>query len=236
MSSPLDMYARLEAADALPQFTAIRRRTYELLRPYRGKVLDLGCGTGRAVAELIEDGADAVGLDPDEGALAIARERRPGLDIRHGTADALPYADGELGGYRADKVLHLVPDPAGAVDEARRVLRPGGRIVLSGHDWDGVMIDADDGDLTRRLVQTRADTIPHPRIPRRFRTLLVDAGFADPQLETHMAIFTGPEALPMLASYDTDGWLDEQRRRAAAGRMTVAVPFFVASATVVRTG
>jgi SAM-dependent methyltransferase len=223
--SPLQMYARLEAADALPQFAAIRRRTYELLRPYRGKILDLGCGTGRAVAELVEDGADAIGLDPDEGARVIARERRPGLDIRDGTAD------GELGGYRADKVLHLVPDPAGAVAEARRVLAPGGRIVLSGQDWDGVMIDADDGDLTRRLVQARADGIPHPRIARRHRTLLVDAGFTDPQLEVHTAIFTGPEALPMLASYDTDGWLDEQRRRAASGRLTVAVPFFLASAT-----
>ncbi len=231
MSTPLDMYSRLEAADALPQFTAIRRRTYELLRPYRGKVLDLGCGTGRAVAELIADGADAVGLDPDEGALAIARERRPALDIRPGVADALPFTDGELDGYRADRVLHLVPDPPGAVAEARRVLAPGGRIVLSGRDWYGVMIDADDGDLTRRLVQARADTVPHPRIARHYRTLLVDAGFADPEVEVQTAIFSGPEALPMLAVYDTGGWLDEQRRRAAAGRMMVAVPFFIASAT-----
>jgi SAM-dependent methyltransferase len=231
MSTPLDMYARLEAADALPQFTAIRRRTYELLRPYRGTILDLGCGTGRAIAELIDDGADAIGLDPDEGALAIAREQRPRLDIRPGTADALPFADGSLGGYRADRVLHLVPDPAGAVREARRVLAPGGRIVLSGRDWDGVMIDADDGDLTRRLVEARASTVPHPRIARHYRTLLVDAGFPDPGLEVRTAIFTGPEALPMLAAYDTGGWLDEQRRRAAAGRMMVAVPFFLASAT-----
>jgi SAM-dependent methyltransferase len=231
MSTPLDMYARLEAADALPQFAAVRQRTYDLLRPYGRKVLDLGCGTGRAVAELIEAGADAIGLDPDEGALAIARERRPGLDIRHGTADNLPYADGELGGYRADRVLHLVPDPSGAVAEARRVLAPGGRIVLSGRDWDTVVIDADDGELTRRLVQARADTIPHPRIARHFRTLLVDAGFADPQLEVQTAIFSGPEALPMLAQYDTGGWLDEQRRRAAAGRMMIAVPFFLASAS-----
>ncbi len=231
MSTPLDMFTRLEAADALPQFTAIRRRTYELLRPYRGKILDLGCGTGRAVAELISEGADAVGLDPDEGALAVARDHRPALDIRPGTADALPFADGELDGYRADRVLHLVPDPAGAVAEARRVLAPRGRIVLSGRDWEGVMIDADDGDLTRRLVQARADTVPHPRIARHYRTLLVDAGFADPELEVRTAIFTGAEALPMLAVYDTGGWLDEQRRRAAAGRMMVAVPFFIASAT-----
>jgi SAM-dependent methyltransferase len=231
MSTALDMFTRLEAADALPQFTAIRRRTYELLRPYRGRILDLGCGTGRAVAELVSEGADAIGLDPDEGALAIARERRPALDIRPGTADTLPFADGELDGYRAVRVLHLVPDPAGAVAEARRVLAPGGRIVLSGRDWDGVMIDADDGDLTRRLVQSRADTVPHPRIARHYRTLLVDAGFADPELEVRTAIFTGAEALPMLAVYDTGGWLDEQRRRAAAGRMMVAVPFFIASAT-----
>jgi hypothetical protein len=117
------------------------------------------------------------------------------------------------------------------VAEGRRVLAPGGRIVLSGRDWDGVMIDADDGDLTRRLVQSRADTVPHPRIARHYRTLLVDAGFADPGLEVRTAIFTGAEALPMLAVYDTGGWLDEQRRRAAAGRMMVAVPFFIASAT-----
>ncbi|MGW9209292.1 methyltransferase domain-containing protein [Embleya sp. NPDC055664] len=46
-----------------------------------------------------------------------------------------------FGGYRADKVLHESADPEAVVAEARRVLRPGGRIVLTGQDWDTILVD-----------------------------------------------------------------------------------------------
>ena len=60
---------------------------------------------------------------------------------------------------------HVLDDPARAAGEARRVLAPGGRIVLIGQDWDTFVIDADDAALTRTIVHARADLVPTPRRP-----------------------------------------------------------------------
>jgi len=235
----------LDVAEGLPGAVALRERGYELLRPPPGStVVDVGCGAGRAVAELAERGCRAVGVDLDPDMLAAARERFPQLDLRSADVTDLPLDDGAATGYRADKVYHMLPDPAAALTEARRVLAPGGRIVLVGQDWDTMLVDSDQGELTRRIVAARADTIPHPRIARSYRTLLLDAGFEEATLEVHTAIFTDPSTVPLLAKHATtarevgaitdaelESWLDEQHKRAAAGRLTLAIPMFLAAAT-----
>lgn len=235
----------LDAADAMPGAALLRARTYELLRLAPGAtVVDVGCGTGRAVAELAGQGASAVGVDLDPAMLAVARARFPDLDLRAADAADLPLADGQARGYRADKVYHVLPDPHAALAEARRVLAAGGRIVLVGQDWDTLVIDSDQPELTRRIVHARADTLPHPRIARAYRALLLDAGFQDVEVEVHTAVFTDATMLPILTGHATAareagaisegqaaGWLDEQARRAQAGRLLVAVPMFLAAAT-----
>jgi ubiquinone/menaquinone biosynthesis C-methylase UbiE len=235
----------LDVAEGMPGAVALRERGYELLRPPPGStVVDVGCGAGRAVAELAERGCRAIGVDLDPAMLAAARERFPGLDLRSGDATALPLADGTATGYRADKVYHMLPQPEVALTEARRVLAPGGRIVLAGQDWDTMLVDSDQGELTRRIVAARADTIPRPRIARAYRTLLLDAGFREATLEVHTAIFTDPPAVSLLEKHATTArdvgaitdveltsWLEEQRERAAAGRLTLAIPMFLAAAT-----
>jgi ubiquinone/menaquinone biosynthesis C-methylase UbiE len=235
----------LDTAEAMPVAVALRERGYRLLRLEPGAtVADVGCGTGRAVAELARRGARAIGVDPDPAMLAAARGRFPDLDLRAADAAALPLADAQLRGYRADKVYHVLPDPPAALAEARRVLAPGGRIVLVGQDWDTMVIDSDRPELTRRIVAARADTIPHPRIARAYRTILLDAGFRDVEFEVHTAIFTEATMRPLLDSHaaaarqtgavsdaEAEAWLGEQTRRAAAGRMTFAIPMFLAAAT-----
>ncbi|TDC73085.1 methyltransferase domain-containing protein [Streptomyces hainanensis] len=238
-----ELIARLDAADALPAVRALRARGHELLAPAPGAaVADVGCGTGLAVAELAERGAAAVGFDADEGMLAAARARRPGADLRRGDALALPLADGALAGYRADRLLHALPEPARAVREARRVLAPGGRIVLVGQDWEALVIDAADPEVTRRVVRARAATVPSPRAARAHRRLLLDAGFRLVAVEAHTPLFTGPGALPLLTGLveaarvsgaveadEARDWLADQRERAAADRLLVAVPHFLAA-------
>ncbi|MFG3110072.1 methyltransferase domain-containing protein [Streptomyces tendae] len=81
--------------------------------------------------------------------LAAARERWPRAEFRQAEAEDLPFPDKSLHGYRADKAFHVLREPARAVTEARRVLRPGGRIVLLGQDWDAIMIDSADPVLRR---------------------------------------------------------------------------------------
>jgi ubiquinone/menaquinone biosynthesis C-methylase UbiE len=235
----------LDAAERTADATALRTRSYELLRlPPGATVVDVGCGTGRAVAELAGRGAHAVGVDLDPAMLATARRRFPGLDLRAADGADLPLGDGQAHGYRADKVYHVLPEPAAALAEARRVLAAGGRIVLLGQDWDTVVIDSDRPGVTRRIVHARADTIPHPRIARAYRNLLLDAGFRDVAVEVGTFTFTDAAPLPLLAQFadvarrtgavsdeQAEDWIGEQTQRAAAGRTMVAIPMFVASAT-----
>ncbi|MEQ4300676.1 methyltransferase domain-containing protein [Plantactinospora sp. B6F1] len=235
----------LDAAETMPDAVTLRARSYQLLRPLSGAtVIDVGCGAGRAVAELAVRGARAIGVDLDPAMLAAARNRFPDLDVRAADAAELPLDDGQAHGYRADKVYHVLPEPAAALAEARRVLAPGGRIVLLGQDWDTIVVDSDQSDLTRRIVHARADTVPHPRIARAYRNLLLDHGFRNVELEVHTMIFTDAAMLPMVAAHadaarqtgavsadEAEAWTDEQARRASSGRLLVAIPMFLAAGT-----
>ncbi|EOD58973.1 methyltransferase domain-containing protein [Amycolatopsis vancoresmycina] len=217
----------LDALDDRPQAVQLRELTYEGLGDV---VVDVGCGSGRAVGELAARGVRAVGVDADPEMIEVAAERWPAGEFHVADATALPLDDGSVTGYRADKVLHVLPEPQLAVAEARRVLAPGGRAVLTGQDWDTVVIDSDDPARTRSIVHTRADGMPHPRIARRYRNLLLDNGFTDVTVEVRALVWTDGAALPVLANLGGDGaWLAEQTARARDDRLFVAVPIFLAA-------
>ncbi|MEV6449115.1 methyltransferase domain-containing protein [Amycolatopsis sp. NPDC051716] len=219
----------LDALDDRPQAVDLRERTY---RGLGDVVVDVGCGGGRAVGELAAHGVRAIGVDADPAMIETAAARWPAGEFHVADAAALPLGDRSVTGYRADKVLHVLPEPALAVAEARRVLAPGGRAVLTGQDWDTIVIDSDDPARTRSIVHTRADGMPHPRIARRYRNLLLDNGFTDVTVEVHALVWTDAGALPVLANLGGDGaWLAEQAARARDDRLFVAVPIFLAAGT-----
>jgi ubiquinone/menaquinone biosynthesis C-methylase UbiE len=119
---------QLDAVEETPGAAAPRARSYELLRA-AALVVDVGCGAGRAVAELADRGARAMGIDVDDHMIALARQRWPHGEFRVGDPNALPLEDGKVAGYRADKVVHTLADPGRALAQARRVLAPGGRTL-----------------------------------------------------------------------------------------------------------
>jgi ubiquinone/menaquinone biosynthesis C-methylase UbiE len=238
------LIARLDAAETEPSGVRLRHRGYELLDLSPGAAMvDVGCGTGRAVTELHQRGVAAIGVDPDELMIATARRRWPAAEFRIGRAEALPLPDRSVSGYRADKVLHLVPDPAAALAEAYRVLTPGGRIVLAGQDWDALMIDSSHPELTRAILRSRADACPNPQAARACRSLLLDAGFQDVTVEARTDIFIDSTFLPLVESFPSTAlaagsvsaeqaarWVRDQRHRADAGRLFLAFPIVIASA------
>lgn len=93
------------------------------------RILDAGCGTGRLAAALASAGARVVGLDADEGMLAVARRRVRGPLVA-GDVTRLPFRDGAFDLAVAVTVLEFVADPDRAFAELVRVLRPGGRVVV----------------------------------------------------------------------------------------------------------
>ena len=110
-----------------------RRRALLLgeLRPGE-RVLDLGCGAGRFVAALREAGADAVGVELAQAALERARRNVPGADLRLLEPDgSVPLGHGEVDLVWCSEVLEHVPDTVALLTEARRVLKPGGRLLVT---------------------------------------------------------------------------------------------------------
>jgi ubiquinone/menaquinone biosynthesis C-methylase UbiE len=98
------------------------------------RVLEVGCGTGQWLALLRERSALVAGLDGSPGMLERARERLPGADLRHGSAERLPWPDAAFDLVLCNNALHHFPDKPGFVSEAARVLAPGGELLVIGFD------------------------------------------------------------------------------------------------------
>jgi 2-polyprenyl-3-methyl-5-hydroxy-6-metoxy-1,4-benzoquinol methylase len=100
-----------------------------------GSVLDVGCGEGRFAAELARAGFLVTGVDVAEEPLRRARAGRADLDLRllpvHG---AWPLADASFDIVWAGETIEHVADTAAWLSEVRRVLRPGGSLLLSTPD------------------------------------------------------------------------------------------------------
>jgi SAM-dependent methyltransferase len=99
-------------------------------------VLDVGCGPGGLTTVLVERvGTDHVrAIDPSPPFVAACRQRHPGVDVRQGVAEELPYADGTFDVSLASLVVGFMSDPVVGVGEMCRVTRPGGRVALC--FWD----------------------------------------------------------------------------------------------------
>lgn len=91
---------------------------------------DVGCGAGLAALLASQRGARVCGVDAAEGLLDLARSRLPAGDFRLGDLQALPFADGSFDLVTGFNAFQFAADPVAALTEARRVLRPGGRVVV----------------------------------------------------------------------------------------------------------
>jgi SAM-dependent methyltransferase len=126
-----DLWARLPEELELPDWELRRAFLLDGIRP-GDRVLDLGSGAGDFTAEIARSGARPVGLEVAKAALDRARNRHPALDFRLAPIDGpLPLEDGGFEVVWSSEVIEHVADTARWLSEVRRVLIPGGRLLLT---------------------------------------------------------------------------------------------------------
>lgn len=135
-------------------------------------VADLGAGTGFLTQGLVGRGAEVIAVDQSVAMLHALRVKFPSADqvtCRAGDAGALPIESGTVDQAVANMFLHHVDDPAKAIGEMARILKAGGRLVitdLDAHDFEFLRVEHHDrwmgfdrGDVKRWFVDAGLDDV-----------------------------------------------------------------------------
>ncbi|MCL4294976.1 MAG: class I SAM-dependent methyltransferase [Anaerolineae bacterium] len=177
------------------------------------RVLDVACGTGvlaRTVAERVGPTGAVVGLDVNEGMLAVAQRKAPALEWKQGRAEALPWDSDSFDAVVSQFGLMFFEDRGTALQEMVRVLRPGGRLAVA--VW--ASLDHSPGyaamtDLLQRLFGDQpATALRAPFVLgdlQGLHSLFAKAGMPDIQITTQ----AGTARFPSLESWvytDIKGW------------------------------
>ncbi len=198
-------------------FQALTTRVLTRLELTPGlRVLDVACGTGVMTRALAEAGAAPTGLDLTPAMLAIAEELSPGLEFVQASADAIPFDDGDFDALTCQQGLQFFPDRRAGLAEMRRIVRPGGQVVVA--TWcdpsqSGFAVIA--RVLTRHLGESVGNIMLAPFVINQeadLRGLLEEAGlsqivveretiearYADPDEYAIKVMMAGPMAGPLM--------------------------------------
>lgn len=195
-----------DAGNALPAIRRLKPIMLDQLALRRGlDVLEVGCGAGddvRTIARRVGVEGHVVGIDASGAVVAEAARRTTGIGLpveyRVGDALALDVPGASVDRCRMERVLmHVDGDPASAVCELARVLRPGGRAVVFDFDWDALVIDGGGRELTRRIVRSYSDGVRNGWVGRALPRLMRDAGLIE--------VAAIPHAVEI--PYDFFGWI-----------------------------
>jgi SAM-dependent methyltransferase len=107
----------------------------------RGRILEIGVGTGALAVPLAGRGQDLVGVDVSTAMLAQLRTKAATIPIVAADARALPFRDDTFGAAYARWVLHLIPDWRDVVGELARVVGPGGVVLIEPGGYQGTWLE-----------------------------------------------------------------------------------------------
>lgn len=176
-------------------------------------VLDVACGTGvlaREAAGRVQPDGSVIGLDRNDGMLAVARRAASDVEWRLGQAEALPFTDASFDAVVSQFGLMFFDERGAALQAMWRVLRPGGHMAVA--VWDS--LDHTPGYaamtalLQRLFGDQAADALRAPFVlgdPDALRSLFAEAGIVNPQVQTQ----DGTARFPSIESWvhtDIKGW------------------------------
>ncbi len=212
-------------------------------------VLDLGSGPGffaGGLAGLVGPEGRVAGADINARFVADANARHAdnaSLSFHHLEDHRLPFENGTFDRVICKNVLEYVPDLEATLGEVRRVLKPDGLIHVIDSDWGFVIVQPWDKDTVTRFFEAAAPAFNEPYIGRRISGLLVDAGYASPEVRLSPFVDTSGRGLHVLrnmASYinrfqtlpdsEVNALLAEVEASLEAGRFLFCLPQFLVTA------
>jgi SAM-dependent methyltransferase len=178
------------------------------------RVLDVACGTGilaREAESRVGAEGHVVGLDPNPGMLAVAARLAPDVEWREGVAESLPFAGGSFDAVVSQFGLMFFRDRRQALQEMRRVLAAGGRLVLAvWNSLDEIPAYASLVTLLEEMAgRQAADALRAPFVlgdRGRLSMLAVEAGMAAAAIQTLPGVAEFPSIRTMVEA-DLRGWL-----------------------------
>ena len=175
---------RTEQAYLSPEIERQRKRTIEEIDPQPGEtIVDIGCGPGllaRELAVAVGDGGRIVGVDSSAPMLELAHNRcaeLPNVEFVECVATDLAVDGASADVATCVQVLLYVADVEKALQEMRRVLKPGGRAIIMETDWRSTVLHSHDEVLTEKIIEAWDKAVPSPRLPARLGSMLRQAGF-----------------------------------------------------------
>ena len=244
--------ARLELRGKDPTFVAYRESYLDAMNlPRTAAVLEIGCGTGvvcRAIASRDGFAGTVTGVDQSEDFIEVARA----LSADDAAGDRVQFAVGDA--YRLDfpaasfdaviahTLLSHVRDPFAVLEEAARVVRPGGVVAVFDGDYASLTFGCSDpllGEAVEPALQ--AMIISSPRVMRDLPRLLQKAGLRLVETQAHVYAEAGSSSFMLnlaetyvpltattgqLPAAQVDAWLADQRRSAADGTFFAACNYY----------
>ncbi len=171
----------------------------ELVPAARGRVLEVGVGSGRNLPFYGTGVSGVVGIDPSDRLLEMARAQAAGasvpVSLRRGSATAMDVDDASIDTVVMTWTLCSIPDPLAALGEMRRVLRPGGRLLFVEH---GLSRDPGVARWQHRLTPVWRRLTGGCHLDRKIDDLVCAAGFELADLKNEYA----PGPRPMGFMYE----------------------------------
>jgi ubiquinone/menaquinone biosynthesis C-methylase UbiE len=201
------------------------------------RVLDAGCGPGPITVDLAEVvtpgevlGMDIASVQLERGRALAAERRARNVRFEQGDAYALPFPDASFDVVFASTLLQHLGEPARALREFRRVVRPGGLAAITDADWSTLTFEPP-GPLLEQFAALVVRTLQHnggsPSYAKAQRRLLLEAGFARADMYSRLLPYAPSEFLAIatggLRSFAgtivAQGWADAAELEVIAARL-----------------